>query len=334
MNTLIIAEIGVNHNGDLDLAKSLIRSAKESGADAVKFQTFTAESLVSAETPKVKYQKKTTLSDESHFEMIKSLELSKDYHYELFKYCSKVDIEFMSTPYDEESVFFLDDLGVQRFKTASADIVDLMLHKAISCTKKDVIISTGMATYEEIDSAIGIYSDQTKISLLHCVSNYPCSLESINLNVMKSLKDRYNLEVGYSDHAESFAPSVASIALGGTIIERHFTLNKDLPGPDHRASSTPEEFKHLVSLIRSAEISLGTYIKEVQAEEVEMRNISRKSLFYSKNIKKNETLSEQHVCLKRPGTGLYAYNLKEIIGKKASDNFEKGMMIKKEDFSD
>ena len=284
----IISEIGVNHNGDIDLAKQMIKASKEAGADAVKFQTFTAKSLVSKATPKVEYQKETTNEKESHYEMIQSLEMSKEDHIPLIEYCKDLRIEFISTPYDIDSAKFLHEVGVKIFKTASADIIDLPLHEFLASTAKPVIISTGMATLEEVDEVIEIYKAENNmnITLLHCVSNYPCKFESLNLSVISSLKDRYNLPVGYSDHAVGCMPAVASIALGASVIEKHFTLDKNLSGPDHKASSTPDEFKELVDLIRLAEISMGDPIKRVQEEEKQMRAVSRKSLFFSKNLKR------------------------------------------------
>ena len=333
-NCFIISEIGVNHNGDIDLAKQMILASKEAGADAVKFQTFTAKSLVSKATPKVAYQKETTNTNESHYEMIKSLEMSKDDHIPIIQYCKDLDIQFISTPYDVESAKFLYEAGVKTFKTASADIVDLLLHEYLANTGKPVIISTGMATLEEIDEVIEIYrrNDNMNITLLHCVSNYPCKFESLNLSVITSLKKRYNLPVGYSDHAIGYIPAVASILLGAVVIEKHFTLDKNLPGPDHKASSTPEEFKELVDSIRLAEISLGDPIKRVQKEEEQMREIARKSLFYSRKLLKGDILLLEDLTLKRPGTGLLASYIPSLIGKKLACDISTDSMVSLKDF--
>ena len=330
----IISEIGVNHNGDIDLAKQMIKASKEAGADAVKFQTFTAKSLVSKATPKVEYQKETTNEKESHYEMIQSLEMSKEDHIPLIEYCKDLRIEFISTPYDIDSAKFLHEVGVKIFKTASADIIDLPLHEFLASTAKPVIISTGMATLEEVDEVIEIYKAENNmnITLLHCVSNYPCKFESLNLSVISSLKDRYNLPVGYSDHAVGCMPAVASIALGASVIEKHFTLDKNLSGPDHKASSTPDEFKELVDLIRLAEISMGDPIKRVQEEEKQMRAVSRKSLFFSKNLKKGHILLLEDLTLKRPGSGLYAKTIPDILGKKLISNIEADSMVNIKDF--
>jgi N,N'-diacetyllegionaminate synthase len=330
----IIAEIGVNHAGSVELAYKMIDEAKKCGADAVKFQTFKASSLVEKNTPKVAYQLSSTDKDESHFEMINSLEFKYDDHKPVFDYCKLKNIDFISTPYDPESAVFLDKLGVQIFKTASADIVDLQLHKILASTRKSVIISTGMATLGEIEEVLAIYAseDISKVSLLHCVSNYPCSYQSLNLNVLKNLKQLFNLPVGFSDHAIGPYPAVASVALGAQIIEKHFTLDKNMPGPDHKASSTPEEFAQLVNAIRIAEISLGSGIKVVQDEEVEMRAISRKSLYFTKDIKKGEVININDLALRRPGFGIYANMLPVVIGRKATKDIESGKELQFGDF--
>jgi len=333
-NCFIISEIGVNHNGDIDLAKQMILASKEAGADAVKFQTFTAKSLVSKSTPKVAYQKETTKSSESHYEMIESLEMSREDHIPIIQFCKDLDIEFISTPYDVDSAKFLHEAGVKTFKTASADIVDLLLHDFLARTGKPVIISTGMATLQEIDEVIEIYraKDNMNITLLHCVSNYPCKFESLNLSVMTSLKKRYNLPVGYSDHAIGFIPAVASIVLGAKVIEKHFTLDKNLPGPDHKASSTPEEFKELVNAIRLTETSLGDPVKRVQKEEEQMREIARKSLFFTKELYKGHVVELKDLTLKRPGSGLLASYIPSIIGKKLVCDIAADSMVYLKDF--
>lgn len=329
----VIAEIGVNHNGSIEIAKRLITEAKKAGADAVKFQTFTAESLVSHGTPKVKYQRVTTDHDESHFDMIKSLELSRQDHLPLIEFCEEVGITFISTPYDVGSAEFLDKLGVEIFKTASADITDFVLHEFLASTGKPVIISTGMATMQEIEEVLRLYDlkNSSDIYLLHCVSNYPCSYSSLNLNVMTTLKEKFGLPVGYSDHAVGPYPAVASVALGAQVIEKHFTLDKDWEGPDHRASSTPDEFAELVLAIRTCEASLGSSAKEVQAEEMEMRKVSRKSIFLSGPLSKGEEIDAESLTLKRPGTGLYARHFSDIIGRRAIRDLPAGHMLALDD---
>jgi len=334
MSVKIIAEIGVNHAGDVTLAKKMIDEAKRVGADAVKFQTFTAEKLVSVGTPKVRYQESTTSKDESHYAMIKSLEFSYDDHIPVLKYCVENDIEFISTPYDVESASFLVSIGVKTFKTASADIVDLSLQEFIAANATHAIVSTGMATLGEIEKVVGIYQQHAcKLTLLHCVSNYPCEYASLNLSVMNTLKNAFGCEVGYSDHAIGPIPAVASVALGVTVIEKHFTLDKNMVGPDHKASSDPKEFGELVSAIRITEKSLGTFDKRVQEEEMQMRLVSRKSLFLNKGVVKGERLTKEHFTLKRPGTGLYEAELENILGCIAVKQLNIGTMLAYGDYA-
>ena len=315
--TYVIAEIGVNHNNDLKVAKKLIKEAKLAGADAVKFQTFSAEKLVIPGTRKVKYQKKNLNDKESHYEMIKYLELSKKHHKILFDYCKKIKIEFISTPYDVDSAKFLKKLGVNIFKTASADIIDYELHKYISQTNKPVIISTGMSTIKEIAATIKIYKNNKKnISLLHCVSNYPCSYDSLNIKSLKLLTETFNCPIGYSDHSKDNSAACLAIALGSKIIEKHFTLNKEMKGPDHKASCTPKELKSLVMDIRKTELILGKKEKKKQKEEIEMSSISRKSLYYIKKLKKNSIINKNSILALRPGNGISPMSLPKILGKR------------------
>ncbi|GAD02762.1 N-acetylneuraminate synthase family protein [Agarivorans albus] len=333
MSCYVIAEIGVNHAGSVALAKKMIDAAKASGADAVKFQTFTAEKLVSAGTPKVEYQESTTASDESHYAMIKALEFSYTDHIPVFEYCNQLGIDFISTPYDIESAEFLVSIGVTIFKTASADIVDLSLHEYIAKNAELAIVSTGMATLGEIERVVKIYQQaDCKLSLLHCVSNYPCAIQSLNLNVISTLKNAFYCDVGYSDHAVGFLPAVIATTLGATIVEKHFTLDKSMAGPDHKASSDPEEFKELVEAIRTTEVALGSPIKTVQTEEMQMRKISRKSLFSRCFIKQDEKLTADMFVLKRPGTGLYEKELDTILGATATKDISEGEMLRIGDY--
>ncbi|KQH83651.1 hypothetical protein AMR76_21825 [Vibrio furnissii] len=334
MSCYIIAEIGVNHSGSVTLAKKMIDAAKISGADAVKFQTFTAEKLVSDNTPKVKYQESTTDNSESHYEMIKSLEFSYEDHIPVIEYCKELGIDFISTPYDIESARFLALNGVEIFKTASADIVDLSLQTFIANNAKHAIVSTGMATLGEIEEVVNIYRKYNcKLTLLHCVSNYPCAVESLNLKAMQTLQSAFLCDVGYSDHAIGPLPAVASVALGAKIVEKHFTLDKMMAGPDHKASSDPQEFKELVDSIRSTELALGTPIKSIQSEEMQMREVSRKSLFLKKDVEAGVKLTADMFTLKRPGTGLYEKELKRVVGSKSSKKLKEGKMLKLGDFS-
>jgi N,N'-diacetyllegionaminate synthase len=331
----LIAEVGVNHNGDMKLAKEMIDAAKESGADAVKFQTFKAETLVSQGTPKVKYQESTTSPQESHFEMIKSLELSYENHFILKDYCSRKNIKFLSTPYDVESARFLDeDLNVEIFKTASADLVDISLHEYIAKTGRPSIVSVGMASLGEIEENLKIYNSHKHrdIILLHCVSNYPCAHENLNIRVLETLKQAFDLPVGYSDHSIGCEAAILSIGLGAKIIEKHFTLDKKLFGPDHLASSTPDEFKSLTDSVRRAENILGSPVKTCQHEERQMAEVSRKSIVMKVAAKAGTILSVENLCIKRPGTGLSPKLLNEIYGLKLSADKNPDEILKLSDF--
>ncbi len=326
----LIAEIGVNHNGSIELARKMIDAAKSSGADAIKFQTFSAERLVSPETPKVLYQESTTSPEESHYEMIKKLELSKEDHFTLKEHTEELGMDFLSTPYDIESARFLnEELGVSFFKTASADIVDLPLQHYIASTGKPSVVSVGMASLGEIEIVANIYHEQknSDVILLHCVSNYPCADDSLNLTVMNTLKQAFQLPVGFSDHSVGSEAAVLSIALGAKMVEKHFTLDKHLPGPDHRASSTPDEFIELATAIRRAEVMLGVPTKQCQNEEKQMLEVSRKSLCMSRDVAENSIIQEQDVTLKRPGTGMPASFLPWIVGKIASRALKKNEML-------
>lgn len=333
MSCYVIAEIGVNHSGSVILAKEMIDAAKESGADAVKFQTFTAEKLVSKGTPKVKYQESTTDKDQSHYEMIKALEFKYEDHLPVFEYCRELNIDFISTPYDIDSAKFLVSIGVKIFKTASADIVDLSLHDYIARHATLAIISTGMATLGEIEKVVNIYRKHNcKFTLLHCVSNYPCAIKSLNLNVLTTLKGAFHCEVGYSDHAIGYLPAVASVALGASIVEKHFTLDKKMVGPDHQASCDPIEFAEFVEAIRNTELALGSAFKSVQQEELQMRNVSRKSLFLSVDVSKGEVFTRDMFTLKRPGSGIYETELDVIIGSISTKDIYEGEMLKIGDY--
>lgn len=318
----IIAEIGVNHNGDIDLAKEMILAAKESGADAVKFQTFSAELLVSKNTPKVQYQKLTTKDDESHYQMIKKLELEQSDFEEVFRFCSEIEIDFISTPYDVTSTEFLNKLGVKFFKTASADIVDLQLHEFIAKTGKRAIVATGMASLGEIETVVDIYEKygNDNLVLLHCVSNYPCSDGSLNLKALEVIKSAFGKPVGYSDHSHGSLASSLSITFGSKVIEKHFTLDKNLPGPDHKASSTPEEFKILVTDIRRAECMLGKPRKKRQKEEQQMAEVSRKSIVYKHDLSSGHVITSEDLTVMRPGNGFPPHMLSKFIGLNLTKN--------------
>ena len=332
--TLIIAEAGVNHNGNINIAKDLIDKAKDVGADAVKFQSYKANKLANENTPKVKYQKFNAInSHETHLEMLQKYELSEDDHIYLKNYCDKKNIDFLSTPYDVESAKLLTRLNVKMFKVASADLVDFQLHKYLSSTYKPVIISTGMSSLDEIEKTLKIYDLQkSSIILLHCVSNYPCSIQSINLNSIALLKNYFKLPVGYSDHSSDPITASISVALSAKVYEKHLTLDKKMEGPDHKASSNPEEFLNLVNDIRKTEIILGNYSKSIKEEELEMRKISRKSLYLAKDVKYSQHVKECDFNLKRPGIGISPLEIPNIVGKTYLRDISEGELLKKEDF--
>lgn len=325
----IIAEIGVNHNGDVCLAKQMIDSAKEAGADAVKFQTFSADSLVSLETPKVNYQKNTTSPDETHYDMIRRLELDHQAHYELFNYCTEKSIDFLSTPYDIDSAQFLLKLGVKLFKTASADIVDLPLQRYIASACKPTIVATGMACLGEIEQVVDLYEEvgNPNLLLLHCVSNYPCSDQSLNLRAMKTLAQAFSLPVGFSDHSEGFLAAVVAVSMGAKVIEKHFTLDKAMSGPDHRASSTPEEFAQLVQYVRRTEVMLGSSRKTCQPEERQMAMVSRKSIVLARSMQVGEEVTLSDIRMMRPGTGLGSSLIPKVIGQKVRKDLSVGHQL-------
>lgn len=332
---LIIAEIGVNHNGSIDLAKRLIDSAKNSGANAVKFQSFRADKLALRDTPKVDYQKSTTASGETHYQMLKRLELSDDDHYELFNYCKLNDIDFMSTPYDVESASFLMELGVKYFKTASADITDIPLHKYLASTGIPTLVATGMASLGEVEVVVDIYNkaNSSDLLLLHCVSNYPCSDESLNLRALKTLSSAFSLPVGLSDHSVGSLAASLSVALNVKVIEKHFTLDKAFDGPDHRASSTPDEFMELVHSVRRAELMLGSERKCCQPEEYQMSQVSRKSLVTNRSILAGEKLAAKDLQLKRPGDGISARFIEKVVGLTVRHNLDKEHKLSWDDLS-
>lgn len=327
-NLEIIAEIGVNHNGDFERAIKLIEAAKISGATAVKFQSFKTEKLAKMDTPKVEYQLRDK-STRNHFEMLKRLELTADEQSRLFQFCAENDIKFISTPYDVESAQELLNIGVECFKVASADIIDKPLLDFLSSTGRGVILSTGMAEISEIKAAINCFDPKvTNYSLLHCVSNYPCSEKSLNLQVINTLRDKFKCEVGFSDHAEEHLPSQIALSLGSRIFERHFTLNKSDDGPDHYASDEPDTFReYVIGLHRTLKI-LGKKEKRVQEEEQNMRKISRKSLYWVTNKNVGEIITENDFSTLRPGIGISPMDLSKFVHEKLTKNVNKNNLVK------
>ncbi len=325
----VIAEAGVNHNGSFDCAKQLVDVAVESGADAVKFQTFISEKCVSRWADKASYQIETTGKTETQLDMIKKLELSFAEFTELKKYCMFKNIIFMSTPFDIDSANFLYKMDLDVFKIPSGEITNYPLIKRIGQFRKHVIMSTGMCDLAEIRSAIEILQEQrTKnISLLHCNTQYPTPMEDVNLRAMLQLKEKFNFPIGYSDHTMGIEVPIAAVAMGASIIEKHFTLSKDMEGPDHRASLEPDELKKMVECIRNIEKALGRKEKKVTNSEKENMYIARKSIVAATSIKAGEVFTEENLTAKRPGMGISPMRWNEVIGRVANKDYETDEMI-------
>lgn len=325
----IIAEAGVNHNGNIIIAKKMIDFAKEAGVDYIKFQTFIPENLVSKYAKKAEYQKITTASDESQLQMLRKLMLSKNEFIELSDYCKATSIGFISTPFDLESVDFLNSFNMDFWKVPSGEITNLPYLVEIAKTGKPIILSTGMSDLDEIDAALNVLHSNGagKITLLHCNTQYPTPIEDVNLNAMLTLKDRYKCDVGYSDHTLGIEVPIAAVALGATVIEKHFTLGSNMEGPDHRASLEPKEFKSMVSAIRNIEKALGTGNKVASPSETENKDIARKSIVASRMIKKGEVFSKDNITTKRPGSGISPMRWYNVIGAVAKRDFQEDELI-------
>lgn len=326
--TFIIAEAGVNHNGSLDLAKKLVNAAKESGADAIKFQTFKTEDLVTKDAKKAEYQNKTT-RENSQYEMIKKLELSDDDFRELALYADKKGIMFLSTPFDIESVNLLDEIGVPLFKLGSGEITNFPLLQHVASKGRPVILSTGMATMDEIEEAVDLLHDKVKsLTLMHCVTSYPAEIHDTNLKVIETLRSTFKVPVGFSDHTPGIEMAMAAVALGSDVIEKHFTLNKNLEGPDHKASLEPPEFKKMVHSIRNVESGMGNGIKKLTDTEKEIKRVARKSIVARVQIPQETIITEDMLAVKRPGTGIKPKYLESIIGKKTTSEIKKDEVIR------
>jgi N,N'-diacetyllegionaminate synthase len=328
-HSYIIAEAGVNHNGVLSYAKELIKSAKDCGADAVKFQTFKTGKLVSKTAPKAHYQKKSTPRADSQFQMLKKLELSQAEFRELYQFAKITGIDFLSTPFDQESCDFLDELKIKSFKIGSGEITNLPFLMHIARKKRPVILSTGMSTLAEIENALAaIYSTgNTNVTLLHCVTEYPAPFNEINLTAMNTLKAAFKVPVGYSDHSPGIEIAIAAVAMGAEIIEKHFTLDRNLKGPDHKASLEPREFKEMVRSIRNVEAALGDGIKRPTASELNNLVVARKSIHPSRKLKKGHILQIEDLVMKRPGNGLSASFIPLILGRKIKEDMSYDNMI-------
>ena len=323
MHVTIIAEAGVNHNGNISLAKKMILKAKEAGADYIKFQTFLPEKLVSKKAQKAEYQKQNTGSDESQLAMLKKLALSYEDFIKLKKYCNEVGVGFLSTPFDMESIDFLNSLNMDFWKIPSGEITNLPYLEKIGKTGKRVVLSTGMSEMPEIKAAVKILEENgsNNIILLHCNTEYPTPFKDVNLLAMNTIRKELGKPVGYSDHTPGIEVSVAAAALGASVIEKHFTLDKNMEGPDHKASLEPDELAAMIKSIRNIEQALGNGNKSVSESESGNINIARKSIVAKRDIKKGELLSEENVTVKRPGNGISPMKWYDVIGTKAVKDF-------------
>jgi N,N'-diacetyllegionaminate synthase len=331
MRTLIIAEAGVNHNGELPMAKRLVEAAAAAGADVVKFQSFRADDLVTRAAAKADYQKRTVGEDESQHAMIRRLELSREMHEEIIAECKRRGIQFMSTGFDAASVAMLADLGAQRFKIPSGEITNLPLLRQVAGFRKPVIVSSGMATLGEIEQAIHALElagvERSQLTVLHCNTEYPTPMSDVNLRAMLSIREAFQVAVGYSDHTLGIEVPVAATALGAAVIEKHLTLDCNLPGPDHRASLEPAAFADMVRAIRNVEVALGGAVKAPSASELKNRPIARKSIVAKRHIRAGELFSDENLAAKRPGTGLSPMRWDEVVGRKAMRDFDPDELI-------
>jgi len=332
MSVFIIAEAGVNHNGSIELAKRLIDVASNSGANAVKFQTFKAEKLVSKNAQKAEYQKENMKNnDNSQLSMLKKLELDFDVHVELIEYCKEKNIMFLSTPFDHESIAMLNKLELKIFKIPSGEITNLPYLRAIGKLRKKVILSTGMANMSEIKSALDILdkagTKKEDVTVLHANTMYPTPMEDVNLRAMKTIGNTLNVAYGYSDHTLGIEVDIAAVAMGACCIEKHFTLDKTMEGPDHKASLEPDELKAMVKAIRNIELALGSSIKKPSPSEIPNMEIARKSIVAQKSIKKGEVFSENNLTIKRPGNGISPMKWDEVLGAKAIKDYDEDELI-------
>lgn len=325
----IIAEAGVNHNGSIENAKALVDAAKEAGADVVKFQTFKAENIASKNAPKAKYQQNNTKANDSQYEMLKKLELSYEEHKILIDYCIEKEILFLSTAFDLDSIDMLEEFNIPLYKIPSGEINNLPYLEKIAKTKKPVILSTGMCNLEEIQEAIDVLrkNGTEDISVLHCNTEYPTPFTDVNLRAMNSIGEKLGVKVGYSDHTLGIEIPIAAAALGAQIIEKHFTLDKDMEGPDHKASLNPKELKEMVKSVRNIEKALGDGIKRITKSEDKNKVIARKSIVAKVDIKAGDILTEDNICIKRPGNGISPMKWYSVLGKRAIRDFNEDELI-------
>lgn len=331
MSVFIIAEAGVNHNGSIDIAKKLIDVASDAGADAVKFQTFKAENLVSKNAKKAEYQKKTTDKKESQYDMLKNLELDTKTHKILISHCLSRNIMFLSSPFDIDSITLLNDLSIEIFKIPSGEITNLPYLRQIGRLNKKVILSTGMSDINEIRKALDILIEagtkKDNITILHANTMYPTPMEDVNLRAMIAIGETFNIAYGYSDHTLGIEVDIAAVAMGASCIEKHFTLDKNMSGPDHKASLESDELKAMVKAIRNIEKALGSPIKKPSKSELQNIKVARKSIVAKKDIKQGEIFNENNLTIKRPATGISPLRWDEIIGSIATKNYNKNDLI-------
>lgn len=325
----IIAEAGDNHNGDYNLAIQLVDKAVEAGADCVKFQTFVTENVISKFAEKAEYQKENTGIEESQFEMVKKLELSFEQFRSIQQYCKEKKIMFLSTPFDLDSVEFLEEIDIPFWKIPSGEITNLPYLEKIANTGKDIILSTGMCAMDEIEQALSVLKKNGagQVTLLHCNTEYPTPLEDVNLRAMSTMADEFQVPVGYSDHTVGIEVPIAAAALGATVIEKHFTLDKNMEGPDHKASLEPEELKQMVASIRNIEKAMGSSEKKISPSEKKNIKIARKSIVAKRDIAQGEKLTEENLSVKRPGDGISPMRWYEVIGTVAVKNFKADELI-------
>ncbi len=332
MSIIIIAEAGVNHNGSLAAAKQMVLAARNAGADYIKFQTFSPEKLVSVYAEKAEYQKQTTGTEESQLEMLKKLALTQEDFLELKTYCRQQGIGFLSTPFDLDSIHFLDKLNMDFWKLPSGEITNLPYLLEIARTEKPVVMSTGMCGMEEIGQAVDCLkkAGTPEITLLHCNTEYPTLMEDVNLKAMITMEKEFCLPVGYSDHTQGIEIPVAAAALGACVLEKHFTLDRGMEGPDHQASLEPEELKAMVTAVRNVEEALGSGKKEPSQSEQKNRAVARKSIVAKCRIKKGERFSEENLTVKRPGTGISPMRWPELMGQTADRDYAEDELIGKD----
>jgi N,N'-diacetyllegionaminate synthase len=329
IDVYIIAEAGVNHNGSIELAKKMVDEAKAAGVNCIKFQTFVSEKIVSRNAGIAEYQKKLADANESQLAMLKKLELSFDEFAELSRYSRERDIEFLSTAFDFDSIDFLDNLEMSEWKIPSGEITNLPYLIKIARLGKPIILSTGMSTMKDIESALSVLRENgaDDITVLHCTTEYPTPFEDVNLRAMNTIRDQFNVSVGYSDHTKGIEVSIAAVAMGATVIEKHFTLDRNMEGPDHKASLEPDELRAMVNAIRNIELAMGNGQKEPAESEKKNIAIARKSIIAKQNITKGEIFTEDNLTVKRPGNGISPMKWFEVIGQKAIKDFQEDELI-------